>query len=97
MLKAVAGCVAFGLFAQAPAPGIALDTTPLSLKPEQYASTIASRKPSRQGETSSDDMLNVFEAHKDMFTQDAWLGMQRCDAEFLYLCCGGLFVFLSGL
>ena len=81
LLKAVGGCLAFGLLAQAPAPGIALDTTPLSLKPEQYASSVANRKPSGTGEASSDeDMDNVFEAHKDLFTKDAWLGMQRYDS-----------------
>lgn len=90
-LKALGAFAAFGLFAQAPAPA-ALDTTPLSLKPEQYASTVANRqKMAATGESSSNESsVIVLEANKDMFTQDAWLGMQKYDPMILLLFCVSL-------
>jgi hypothetical protein len=71
--------LAFTLLTQNAALGIALDTTSLSLKPEQYASTVANRQ--KSSGTSKDETLNVFEEHKDLFTQDAWLGMQRYEYQ----------------
>lgn len=71
--------MAFGLFAT-PTPGVALDTTPLSLKTDQYALTVANRQKQSDAKSDSiDEDPSVFEAQKDMFTQDAWLGMQRYD------------------
>lgn len=70
--------MAFELLAQSPVSALALDTTPLSLPTDQYASTVANRQKAPQATASGDESTeDVYESHKDMFTKDAWLGMQR--------------------
>lgn len=88
--------MAFGLFAQAPAPGIALDTISQSLEPELYASTVANRqKQAQAGELGN--TANGFEGYRDLFTQDAWLGMQQYDYIMLVLSYGVVVVLAVAL